>query len=134
MYRSSIKVWVVACSGIHMAMAPWDELVYFATPVYTVFDSTHSAAVPIADANPNRVGLIIRKTNQGGPSPVSLNASPSNANGISVSDNLGIELNIRDHQSLVQRPWFASITVGNSLAVIEILLNKWPEATANASL
>lgn len=109
-----------------LGLPPWDELKYFNLPTENTFNNTTPNTTPIAQANPNRVLLIIATVQTTATINVSTKPGVTAGTGFALDTNVRLELNAKDHPQLCQAAWYANIGVGMSVTVIEVILNSWP--------
>lgn len=130
------------CRPGEYVMSPMDENMYFDTPTETLFQPLpHPVIIPVASANPMRVGLMFSCTEQDvcvvtTVNPPALNGA-GNGQGLTVGCNGGagsfgvnpVVLLQRDFGPLVTMAWFAFLNSGalGSLTVWEIVLREWPQ-------
>lgn len=110
-------------------MAPWDELIYFASPT-TTFSASFTTGSQLCKANPMRVWLAICNDQAGASVFVGLRANASaNEGWVLSSANPTLKLTAKDDPTLVQSAWFLNSGPAITMTVIEVMMLLWPEGT-----
>ena len=111
-------------------LSPMDSFRYFQTPIQTDYTLANGEKRVVAAVNPARVGLIIATNPPSSGLSIGLNGQVGATLGIPiVSQQPTIQITQGEWGALVQAEWWAFSTAGNTVSVIEVILNDWPETS-----